>query len=267
MLWLDGAAMADGYPDRGLEFGDGLFETLAVVDGRLRLLERHLARLSDGCGRLGLAAPDEDICRRELLAAARSPGAGVVKLIVTRGRGGGGYVADPGGAVRRWIAALPARVRPASFAEQGVTLRLCTTRLAEQPLLAGMKHLNRLEQVLARREWADPSIPEGLMLDVHGRVISGTMTNVFAVIDEELVTPALTRAGVAGVMRGALLEAFRNSGARVIERDLGPDELGGASEVFVTNALIGAWPVRRCAADAWPVGPWARRAQAWVREW
>jgi len=267
MLWLDGVALAEAFPDRGLEFGDGLFETLAVVDGHLRLLERHLARLNAGCERLGLAPPDGDTCRRELLTAARAPGTGVVKLIVTRGRGGHGYASDRAGSARRWVAALPARVRPASFAEHGVVLRACATRLAEQPLLAGIKHLNRLEQVLARREWTDAAIPEGLMLDVHGRVICGTMTNVFAVIRDELVTPALTRAGVAGVMRGALLEAFRNSGARVVERDLAPEELKEASEVFVTNALIGAWPVRGYAAHAWPVGPWARRAQAWVREW
>jgi 4-amino-4-deoxychorismate lyase len=267
MIWVDGVAMADGFFDRGLEYGDGLFETLAVVDGRLRLLDRHLARLSVGCARLGLAVPDEDILGRELAAAARSPGAGVVKLILTRGRGGHGYAPDPAGSTRRWLAALPPRARPIAFAEQGVALRLCATRLAEQPLLAGLKHLNRLEQVLARREWADPDVPEGLMLDVHGRVISGTMTNVFAVIRDELVTPALTRAGVAGVMRGALIEAFRSAGAPVVERDVDLRELGVASELFVTNALIGAWPVRTFAAHDWPVGPFARRAQAWVREW
>jgi 4-amino-4-deoxychorismate lyase len=266
MLWLDGVARPDGDLDRGLEFGDGLFETLAVVGGRPRLLERHLARLMNGCQRLGLPAPDADVCRRELVTAAAAPAAGVLKLIVTRGGGGHGYAPGPGPG-RRWLAALPARARPPGCESQGVALYQCATRLAAQPLLAGLKHLNRLEQVLARREWTDPAIPEGLMLDVHGRLVCGTMSNVFAVIREELVTPALARAGVAGVMRGALLEAFRAAGAPVLERDLDPGELGAASEVFVTNALIGAWPVRSFAGHAWPVGPWARRAQAWVRAW
>jgi 4-amino-4-deoxychorismate lyase len=146
-------------------------------------------------------------------------------------------------------------------------VRWCDARLAEQPLLAGIKHLNRLEQVLARAEWTDPDVAEGLMRDVHGRLVCGTMSNVFIVIRDQLVTPALVRAGVAGVMRAALLAAFRQSGAAVVERDVEPAELAAASEVFLSNALIGAWPVRSLEQLRWPVGAWARRAQAWVATW
>jgi len=266
MLWLDGVPLADALPlDRGLEFGDGLFETIAVADGRARLLARHLARLAAGCARLGIAAPPAATLAAELEAAARRPGTGLLKLIVTRGAGGSGYGADPAAPTRRWLAALPARARPAAWARDGVAVRLLETRLAEQPLLAGLKHLNRLEQVLARRELdGHPALQEGLLRDVRGRLVCGTMSNVFAVIDNRLVTPALERAGVAGVMRAALIEAWRAAGVAVTERDLEPAELDGASELFLTNALIGVWPVRALGARVLAPGRYAREGQAWA---
>lgn len=266
MLWRDGVPQGAGARlDRGLEFGDGLFETIAVTDGRPRLLERHLARLALGCARLGIPAPAADVLADELGAAARLPGTGLLKLVITRGAGGTGYGADPGAGPCRWLVAAPARPRPASYARDGVAVRHLATRLAEQPLLAGLKHLNRLEQVLARRELeAGPPAEEGLMADVHGRLVCGTMTNVYAVIDNRLVTPSLERAGVAGVMRAALLEAWRAAGVAVEVRDLGPAELAGASEVFLTNALIGVWPVAALEARALAPGPYARQAQDWV---
>jgi len=268
MLWLDGVPL-DGPAglDRGLEFGDGLFETIAVRDNRARLLPRHLARLAEGCARLALAPQDPAQLKAEITRAARIPGVGVLKLILTRGSGGRGYVADPGAPVRRWLAALSPRTRPARNAVDGVAVRTLATRLAEQPLLAGLKHLNRLEQVLARRELTDPAIGEGLMLDMSGRLVCGTMSNVYAVIDGRIVTPALERAGVAGVVRAALLDAWRDDGATVEIRDVRPEELAGASELFLSNALIGVWPVAELDGRRYLPGPVARRAGAWVESW
>ena len=264
-LWIDGTPAPLGTTlDRGLEFGDGLFETLAVAGGAPRLLERHLARLAAGCVRLGLTAPEPAQLDSELKAAAREPGVGVLKLIVTRGTGGRGYAAAAAAPARRTLAALPSRERPEAWARDGVEVRMCATRLAEQPALAGLKHLNRLEQVLARREWSDAAVAEGLMCDVHGRLVCGTMSNVILALDNELVTPALTRCGVAGVMRAALIAALAAAGLAVHERDVDPAELAAAGELFLSNALIGVWPVRRLGARAWPPGPIARRAQALV---
>jgi 4-amino-4-deoxychorismate lyase len=268
MLWLDGAPLEGPVGlDRGLEFGDGLFETIAVRDNRARLLARHLARLAEGCERLGLARQDPAQLKAEITRAARIPGVGVLKLILTRGAGGRGYLADPGAPVRRWLAALSPRARPARYAIEGVAMRTLATRLAEQPLLAGLKHLNRLEQVLARRELVDPAIGEGLMLDVSGRVVCGTMSNVYAVIEERIVTPSLGRAGVAGVVRAALLDAWRAEGVEVEIRDLQPAELAAASELFLSNALIGIWPVADLDGRRYAPGPVARRAGAWVESW
>ena len=268
MLWLDGAPVAAPVGlDRGLEFGDGLFETIAVRDNRSRLLARHLARLALGCERLGLAPQDAAQLKAEITRAARIPGVGVLKLIVTRGDGGRGYSSDPLAPCRRWLAALSPRARPARYAIEGVAVRTLATRLAEQPLLAGLKHLNRLEQVLARRELTDPAVAEGLMLDHSGRVVCGTMSNVYAVIDGRVVTPSLERAGVAGVVRAALIDAWREQGTAVEVRDVLPEELARASELFLSNALIGVWPIASLDGRPYAPGPVGRGAGAWVESW
>jgi 4-amino-4-deoxychorismate lyase len=237
----------------------GIFETLAVINGRPRLLQRHLKRLFDGCIRLGMRAPVEAELVAEIAAQAALPGTGVVKIIVP-----GGDSADRDSA-QRLVRAEPPRQRPPAWVSEGVAIITCRTRLALQPELAGLKLLDRSAQALARREWTADSIAEGLMLDQDGRLISGTMTNVYAVIDGAVCTPALTRCGVAGVMRAELLEAWQSSGQASIVRDLDPAELAAASELFVSNALIGVWPVRRLDRYAFHVGPVARAAATWVQ--
>jgi 4-amino-4-deoxychorismate lyase len=265
MVWVEGVGAPAAALDRGLEFGDGLFETIAVAGARPRLLGRHLARLRAGAARLGLAVPSEPALTEELGRAAATPGAAVVKLILTRGAGGTGYGADPALATRRYVAALPARARAGDPARDGIAVATLATRLAEQPALAGLKHLNRLEQVLGRRELAGhPGAAEGLMLDVHGRLVCGTMTNVYLVIQGRLVTPSLVRAGVEGVMRAELLAGWASTGQPCEVRDVAPVELAAASEVFVSNALIGVWPVVAVDGRALAAGPVARAAQARV---
>ena len=154
---------------------------------------------------------------------------------------------------------------PAANAEQGVCLYPCVTRLAEQPLLAGLKHLNRLEQVLARGEWQDPAFVEGLMRDQSGRVIEGVYSNLFLLKDDVLATADLSRCGVAGVMRAEVLEQAMRLGISCEVRDIGYDELLGADEVFLCNSLYGIWPVRELAASVWPAGPLTRKLQALIR--
>ncbi len=166
---------------------------------------------------------------------------------------------------RRILLGNPLPSYPAANAEQGVRLFPCATRLAEQPLLAGLKHLNRLEQVLARGEWQDPAFAEGLMRDQSGRVIEGVYSNLFLLKDGVLTTADLSRCGVAGVMRAEVLEQARRLGISCEVRDIGYDELLGADEVFLCNSLYGIWPVRELAASVWPAGPLTRKLQALVR--
>lgn len=265
LSWVDGEP-AEGLSvrDRGLAYGDGLFETIRVRSGRPRLYERHLQRLREGCSRLHLAC-DLVVLRAEILAFCAELGEGVAKLLVTRGEGERGY-AVPKGPPRRILIGSGAPSYPAANAEQGVRLFACSTRLAEQPQLAGLKHLNRLEQVLARAEWQDPDFAEGLMRDVSGRVIEGVFSNLFLVSDGRLVTPALQRCGVAGVMRAEIIDLARRSGIVVEIRDVSVDELLGADEVFLCNSLYGIWPVRGLLTRHWSAGPLTRKLQGFLAE-
>jgi len=264
LSWIDGCP-ADllSIKDRGLAYGDGLFETIAVKHGQPSLLERHLRRLEGGCARLGIAA-DLQLIHRELLAFAAQLGDGVMKLIVTRGDSQRGYAPALNSQPRRILQGGPAPLYPSAHAEQGVRLFACQTRLAEQPLLAGLKHLNRLEQVLARSEWQDSDHAEGLMLDTAGRIIEGVYSNLFLISGGVLLTADLMRCGVAGVMRGELLELAPALGIAVEVRDLQMSDLQHADEVFLCNSVYGVWPVRGFMQLSWPVGPLTRKLQRTV---
>ncbi|MBS7661202.1 aminodeoxychorismate lyase [Pseudomonas lalucatii] len=266
LSWIDGRpAELLSVRDRGLAYGDGLFETIAVSGGRPALLERHLARLAEGCVRLQLPLEATSL-RNELLAFSQQLGEGVAKLILTRGDGLRGYAPPQPAMTRRLLLGGPKPAYPSQHAEQGVHLFPCATRLAEQPLLAGLKHLNRLEQVLARGEWQDDEHAEGLMLDAAGRVIEGVFSNLFLFKDGTLLTADLSRCGVAGVMRAELLAQAATLGMACEVRDLDLAELLGADEVFMCNSLYGVWPVRRLRDRDWPVGPLTRKLQAIARD-
>ncbi|UTW08379.1 aminodeoxychorismate lyase [Pseudomonas benzenivorans] len=262
LSWVDGRPSEQlSVKDRGLAYGDGLFETIAVREGAPTLLDRHLARLADGCARLCLPF-DAPLLRGELQAFSRQLGEGVVKLILTRGDGLRGYAPPQPTMVRRILQGSPKPTYPTQHAELGVRLFPCTTRLAEQPLLAGMKHLNRLEQVLARSEWQDSEHAEGLMQDGAGRVIEGVFSNLFLVKGGALLTPDLSRCGVAGVMRAELLAQAETLGVSCEVGDFGLDALLDADEVFLCNSLYGVWPVRALLHRDWSVGPLTRKLQA-----
>jgi 4-amino-4-deoxychorismate lyase len=263
--WVDGQpADALSLKDRGLAYGDGLFETIAVRGGQPILLDRHLTRLAEGCSRLAIAA-DIDRVRTELRAYAAAMGEGVLKLILTRGDGLRGYAPDPAAQGRRILQGNPPAAYPAVHGEQGVRLFPCATRLSNQPLLAGLKHLNRLEQVLARAEWRDGEHAEGLMLDQAGRVIEGVFSNLFLVRDGVLITPDLKRCGVAGVMRAELLFQAESLAIPTQITNVSLEQLQWADEVFICNSVYGVWPVRAYAALSWPVGPLTRKLQTIAR--
>ncbi|WP_426149702.1 aminodeoxychorismate lyase [Pseudomonas sp. DC3000-4b1] len=264
--WVDGQPASDiNLANRGLAYGDGLFETIGVRGGRPSLLERHLARLALGCQRLGLAY-DEAVIRDELRVYALRLGKGVLKLILTRGDSPRGYAADDATAPRRILQGGPWPDYPAQRQQEGVAIFPCRTPLALQPALAGLKHLNRLEQVLARAEWQSPEYAEGLMLDTQGRVIEGVFSNLFLVHEKRLLTPDLRRCGVAGTLRAELLALCAAEGEPVAVEDVSLTRLGEASEVFMCNSLYGIWPVRRCGGLSWPVGPRTRKLQQIARE-
>jgi 4-amino-4-deoxychorismate lyase len=263
LLLVDGREAGAIDPrDRGLAYGDGLFETVAVVDGRARFFDWHCERLESGAARLRMPAPARALLGEEIQRVA-PPGRSVVKVLVTRGNGARGYRPPAEIQPRRVVAALEWPERDPSCWTRGVRVRWCRTRLGRNPALAGIKHLNRLEQVLARAEWRDESIAEGLMMDDRGLVIGGTQTNLILATAEGFVTPSLVDCGVAGVMRRAFMGWAAEQGIPVGERAVTAAEAAAARGLLLTNALIGSWPVReldardleplRCAAEfnAW----------------
>ncbi len=259
--WLINGDIADSIPadDRGLAYGDGLFETIAVRASQARFLGQHLSRLELSCKRLGLAYPGDTILSNEVhqLAAGRSHA--VIKIIITRGIGPRGYAADPSESPQRLVGLSATQAHPAAYYVSGVSVVRCSTRVSRSPLLAGMKTLNRLEQVLARAEWRSPKIAEGLMFDEHENLISGVMSNVFLVVDGTLLTPGLSHSGIAGTMRQRVIDVWLEQGIRIAECPITPELFSEASELFLTNALIGLWPVTKIDDRQYSVGDFSRR--------
>jgi len=247
--------------DRGLQYGDGLFETMRVRHGVVRLLEYHLERLYSGCRRLAIEPPAQGRLRGEIARVAALRRDAVLKLIVSRGVGARGY--RPSGRERctriLCLGALPPHADPRA----PVRLRICRLRLAANPGLAGLKTLNRLESVLARAEWRDPRVLEGLMLDTDGNLVCGTMSNLFVRRGSRLTTPLLDRCGVEGVMRRFVLELAPRLGLQPAMRRLRLQDLGAAEEIFMSNAVAGIMPVgeiRQRALRIRPAGFEAARA-------
>lgn len=240
-------AAAPDPDDRGLAYGDGVFETLRFAAGRPVWWAEHWSRLARGAAVLGIPLPDADWVAGQARALMPAAGAGVLKLVLTRGPGGRGYASPqpPRPGLLLWVHALP----PPPPAE-GLRLRWCRLRLAAQPALAGIKHLNRLEQVLARGEWSDPEIHEGLLRDRSGRVICATAANLFVRLDGRWWTPPLRTCGVAGICRGWLLAE-----GLAAERVLGPAEVLAAEAVFLCNSVRGILPVSGLEDRRWPPHP------------
>jgi 4-amino-4-deoxychorismate lyase len=228
---------------RAVQYGDGVFETIRITDRRPEHLARHLARLRAGCERLALPAIDWRALRDETLALAQCESRAVLKIILARGPGGRGYRIPEQQTCDRILSLHELPEWPASISVEGIRTRLCRLRLADQPALAGIKHLNRLEQVLARAEWNEPAIMEGLLMDRGNRLVEGVMSNVFLVRRGKLVTPDLSACGVAGVMRSVIIDQARRQAVECNIKPVSLEELKLADEVFVCNSLIGIWPV------------------------
>jgi 4-amino-4-deoxychorismate lyase len=251
--------------DRGLAFGDGVFRTLRVRGGQPLWWKDHYAKLEHDAAVLNLPCPQTTVLQDEIerLAAGQD---GVAKLILTRGGGPRGYAPPPQPQVTRIVTFDSS---PADSAEQcvaDISVRWCDLRLGRQPRLAGIKHLNRLENVLARAEWQDPDIHEGLLCDDTNAVVSGVMGNLFIVNEGRLQTPDLTCCGVAGVARSRILRAAHQRGIDVEVRRIMPDAVLDADEVMLCNSVQGIRRVARLEDKTWSACGWADSLNAWLYE-
>lgn len=240
--------------DRGLQYGDGLFETLTARAGVVRFLALHLERLSEGCLRLGIEGVDFGVLRAELVELARARERCTLKLIVTRGSATRRGYGPSGTEKPRRVVMRYADIGPTD-AVDALQVGFSSVPAAENPLLARLKHLNRLDNVLARREAERLGLDEALMLAGSGTLVSGTMSNVFMVRDGELLTPSLERCGVAGVMRAVVLREARGIGCLPREGVFGRDDVALAEELFMTNVRWGVRPVCRMPGRELRAGP------------
>ncbi|MGR9051044.1 MAG: aminodeoxychorismate lyase [Gammaproteobacteria bacterium] len=252
--------------DRGFQYGDGLFETIEIRGSRPVFLDHHLIRLQQGCESLRIPCPDLNVLSAELLYLAKNSERAVGKIIVTRGSGGRGYRFPNDLHPTRVISLHPFPVYPDSYYLEGICARFCSMRLSSNRALAGIKHLNRLEQVMARSEWDDPEIQEGLMLDIHGHVIEGTMTNLFYVSGNCLHTSPVDESGVAGIIRGLVMKLAESNQLECKEHLFKPDDLLAADELFICNSIIGLWPIRELAGYSFSTTGIMRLIAGWLED-
>ena len=267
MILVNGAATESvAALDRGLAYGDGVFRTFPVRQGRAQCWALHFRKLERDCAALSIPCPSEGVLAAEVGQLARETPDFTAKIIVTRGSGARGYAPPQSPAPTRIVLSAGLPEHPVEFARDGIRAHLCATRVAHQPRLAGIKHLNRLENVLARAEWSDPSVAEGLMLDAEDHVVGGTMSNLFIVENRALVTPQLWRCGVAGVTRDRVMEAAAKHGMTCREEPVPRDRFLAAQEAMVVNSLVGVWQIRDCAGRSWEAGTVTARVREWLDE-
>lgn len=239
---------------RGLHYGDGIFRTCLIYDSQVIDLTRQLKKAFADAGRLGLEPPATAVLEAEAHRLAQGVARGVLKLLLVRAGGQRGYRSEASATDRLWCLG-PAPAFPAACWERGVHAARGHFGLAAQPALAGIKHLNRLEQVLASRQWP-AGIDEVLVSDAAGNPHCGTRTNLFWVARGVLRTPALDACGVAGLMRDKVLAAAQDLG---LPHQVAPGswaELEDADEAFVTNSVVGVWPLASLGTKTWD-GPGA----------
>ncbi|HEX5361785.1 MAG TPA: aminodeoxychorismate lyase [Fluviicoccus sp.] len=260
-VWLNGVAV-DGVAadDRGFAYGDGHFTTMAVRNGEPPLMERHWQRLQQASLALGMADDRFAVWRQDFLRFVALYPEITAKIVITRGQSGRGYLPDPDAPSNCYFLAWP--LTDHSHAHQaGISSGVLAGQLGLNPLTAGYKHLNRLEQVFLRRELAKTGYPEAVVCDLNGEVVEGVFSNLFVVRGSEVLTPALTSAGVAGVMRAFLMDYLSDLQHTVVTSRLRVEDLSDADELFFCNSVYGIWPVRCFNGRKMPPNPVTQRLQ------
>ena len=239
--------------DRGLAYGDGVFTSVAVQNKQACLWRLHHRRLQRDCEKLKIAFGAWSKLQREVLSLAAGANTATMKVIITRGKGKRGYRPPPSSETGPTRIVMIHSQKPALFSEQAPAhLTLCRHRLPHTPALAGVKHLNRLDQILARSEWQD-EYQEGLMLDDQGAVVEGTMSNIFIWHDGVLLTPPIDHCGVAGVMREYILERAITHNVPCAQKKLCPDDFDAAEGAFLCNAVAGIRMIGQIDGRALPI--------------
>lgn len=241
--------------NRAVAYGDGVFESILVVGGVAPLWHLHKLRLQLSLARLCIFCDHAEL-EKQFLAALQQHPDGIIKLIVARSGGDRGYSARNSSSSVIRIICYPLPTYSCSRMREGVRLHICQQRLSHNPALAGIKHLNRLEQVFAASERNPVMADEGLMLDQTGAVIECTSSNIFIYRNEVLQTPRLDNCGVAGVMRSYIIEQMAAKiPSSVQQTRLILADVLAADTVFICNSVFGVMPVVSIGVSALSVRP------------
>ena len=235
--------------DRGFAYGDGVFRTMKMVDGLPESWPQHYQKLVADCAAINIVCPSAELLMSDLQQLFSSVNMSenqlaVAKIIITRGEGNRGYTPPAITAPMRVVTKSDMPTYSEQRYSEGVNLTVCETRLAPQPKLAGIKSLNRLENVLARMEWQEPTIADGILLDNEGNVIECTAANIFARFGTTLITPSLTQCGIAGITRQRIIELAPTLSLKTSIKAIDLPTLLAADEVIICNSLYGAWQVK-----------------------
>lgn len=257
--------------DRGFMYGDGVFETIRVVNGQPLLWDYHIKRLTHGCSVLKIPTDRNTVqqLRTGLDTVVAEAGSinktCVVKLVVSRGAGGRGYQLPELPSVNKVIICYPAPEYPPSHSSVGINMLTCQHRLSENPVLAGIKHLNRLDQVLASAELTG-EVAEGLMLNQAGQVIEGTKSNVIFFEERGIVSPDTRLCGVDGVARQYIFDNVSELGLDARIDTVKPSEIGRFKGMAIINSVLGLWPVSRLDGRELPLSPLASELQCFLNQ-
>ena len=241
--------------DRGLSYGDGLFETMSwcLLENKkvlgVEFWDRHLRRLRASCSVTKIKFPSNDLLtkyKNKILKRSYASGMreGVLKIIITRGVGGRGYKFEKDITPTVIFLTFPNNQIDTKFYKSGVKLRFCNSSIFSNPQLAGLKHLNRMDSVLARSEWDGKNFFDGVMVDDSNNIIDGTMTNIFFSKNNILYTPLIKKSGLNGVMRQVVIEKSKLFFKRVIETQIKKNLFKTFDEMFITNSIIKILPVK-----------------------
>lgn len=252
--------------DRAFNYGDGVFETVAVHDTKMHYWSEHYHRLKLGCDRLGIKPPNENDLLNDIAKLDLSENSAVLKIVVSRGEGGRGYSVNDVGEPNIVISKNSWPVFVESYQQEGIKVRLCQHRLIINPALAGIKHLNRLDQVLARNEWHNDDYQEGLMLDQDDYLLEGISSNLFVKINQQWITPPVKDCAVAGIMRNAVVRKMDDLGINLEQRKIHVSELSSVKEMFVSNSIWGIVPVVSCESNLFEKGDNTQQLQMGIEQ-
>ncbi|OEE76329.1 aminodeoxychorismate lyase [Enterovibrio norvegicus FF-162] len=247
MILLNGQA-SDHLPlsDRGLQYGDGCYTTMLSNHGVLRSWPLHLARLTSNTEALGIQGIDWDLLTawaESVSLSQKDKAEMIVKILITRGSGGRGYSPQGCQTPNVVVSSHPSPAHYEQWREKGIQMGMLQQRLGLSPL-AGLKHLNRLEQVLIKQEVDALGLDDGVVCDLNGKLIETSASNLFWRKGDNLFTPDLSLSGVEGTMRAEVINAAPGEGFHVSIVSAEPDVLIDADEIFITNAVMGLVPVR-----------------------